>query len=141
MKVVGLTLLFKNCIVQFLVFWGPDKFGIKKILEVPPPPRWHCHLLYRFSYITASFTAKEKKERHNPLLHNKSTEFSTTKSSLHPISDNRILQRWVNYFGSGHTNVAVVPLSLKLPTRVARICSRPSYLFLPQNSTGHVAQR
>ena len=41
MKVGGLTSTFQVCIVHFLVFWGPGKFGLKKGTggDPRPPPR------------------------------------------------------------------------------------------------------
>ena len=34
----GLTSIYRVYIVHFLLFWGPDKFGLKKALESPPIP-------------------------------------------------------------------------------------------------------
>ena len=40
MKVGGLTSIFQVCIVQFLMFWWPGKFWLKKGTGGdPPPPR------------------------------------------------------------------------------------------------------
>ena len=36
MKVGGLTSIFKVCILNFIVFWVPGKFGLKKALGVTP---------------------------------------------------------------------------------------------------------
>ena len=38
MKVGGLASIFQVCIVNFLVFWGPGKFGLEKGTGGDPPP-------------------------------------------------------------------------------------------------------
>ena len=59
MKVGGLTSTFQVCIVHFLVFWGPGKFGLKKGTGGDPPsPRVTMSpFFYRFSYCGASLIA------------------------------------------------------------------------------------
>ena len=48
MKVGGLASIYQVCIVDFLVFWGPGKFGIKKVLGLTLlSPRVTMSLFYR----------------------------------------------------------------------------------------------
>ena len=49
--VCGLPSTFQVCIVHFLVFWGPGKFWLKRVLGVTPPPPPQGDIvtfLYRF---------------------------------------------------------------------------------------------
>ena len=60
MKVGGLTSTFQVCIVHFLVFWGPGKFGLKKGTGGAPPQGDIVTFFYRFSYCRASLISRKK---------------------------------------------------------------------------------
>ena len=55
LKVGGLTSIFQVCIVHFLVFWWPGKFGLKKGTGGDGPHPWGDIVTFFYCFFIAGF--------------------------------------------------------------------------------------